>query len=110
MKEVAAAEAKVNAGFSTIERECIELNGSGWRDNLNEQATERDAYHDVNLTFPPERAGAALGAGGKVLPTPPEPPAGGNTPKGAGQPAARLRTNRRRIFDRTLTASGAHMR
>ena len=115
LKEVAAAEAKVNAGFSTIERECVELNGSNWRDNLDEQATERDAYHDVNLTFPPERAGATLGAGGKVLPTPPEPKAGGQTPKGAGQPAARTafiysRVRSRRVYDQTLHGAGAHTR
>src|SRR5215471_14226181 len=115
LKEVAAAEAKVNAGFSTIERECVELNGSNWRDNLDEQATERDAYHDVDLTFPPERAGATLGAGGKVLPTPPEPKAGGQTPKGAGQPAARTafiysRVRSRRVYDQTLLGAGAHTR
>jgi lambda family phage portal protein len=92
-KEVAAAEAKVNAGFSTIERESMELNGSDWHDNVTQQATEKKAFTDNNLTFPPERAGAQLGAGGKVYPTP---------GPGQGQPAARGR-NRIRNHSRNLS-------
>src|SRR5262252_4291474 len=106
-KEVAAAEAKVNAGFSTIEREAMELNGSNWRDNVTQQATEKDTFTEADLTFPPERKAATLGAG-KVFPTP--------SPE-QGQPAARTTrtiaikaTRRSRSTNHTLSLSGAIMR
>jgi lambda family phage portal protein len=97
-KEVAAAEAKVNAGFSTIERESMELNGSYWRDNVRQQATEKTEFDDADLTFPPERKSAALGAGGKAFPTP--------SPE-QGQPAART-TTRRRVKARRRTRADNH--
>lgn len=107
-KEVAAAEAKVNAGFSTIERESMELNGSNWRDNVRQQSTEKTEFDDADLTFPPERKAAALGAGGKTFPTP--------SPQ-QGQPAARTprrsvkaRRRRTRKDNHELTTSGALIR
>jgi lambda family phage portal protein len=73
-KEVGAAEAKVNAGFSTIERETMELNGSNYRDNIRQQSTEKKEFTDADLTFPPERAAAQIGEGTIKEPTPPPPP------------------------------------
>ncbi len=106
-KEVAAAEAKVNAGFSTIERESMELNGSNWRDNVRQQSTEKIEFTDNDLTFPPERKGAQLGAGGKTFPTP--------SPN-AGNPAARttrtslMARRRTRRDNHALSTSGALIR
>lgn len=95
-KEVAAAEGKVNAGFSTIERESMELNGSNWRDNVRQLSTEKTEYDDADLTFPPERKSAASG-GPKSFPQP--------SPE-QGQPAAR--TTRRRIKARRRTRKDNH--
>jgi capsid protein len=105
-KEVAAAEAKVNAGFSTIERESAELNGSNWRDNIRQAGVERDQYEAADLTYPPDRASAKLGAGGKTFPTP--------SPE-QGQPAARTRVPvtavaRRRAANNTHAMSGVIIR
>jgi len=96
-KEVAAAEAKVNAGFSTIERESIELNGSNWRDNVTQASVERDEYEASDLTYPPDRKSAALGAGGKTFPTP---------APSQGQPAAR--TPRRQVTATRLRRAANH--
>jgi lambda family phage portal protein len=97
-KEVAAAEAKVNAGFSTIERESIELNGSNWRDNVTQSAVERDEYEATDLTYPPDRKSATLGAGTKTFPTP---------APSQGQPAAR--THRQSVAARLRrTANNTH--
>jgi lambda family phage portal protein len=54
-KEVAAADQKVKCGFSTTERETMELNGSNWRDNVRQQATEKKEFVDADLIFPPYR-------------------------------------------------------
>jgi lambda family phage portal protein len=118
-KEVAAAEAKVNAGFSTIERESMELNGSNWRDNVRQQSTEKTEFTEADLTFPPERQGAQLGAGGKLYPTPPpaQPaPAPAAPASAAPQPAAGAATSARHASRRSrrdnhaLSTSGAIIR
>jgi lambda family phage portal protein len=102
-KEVAAADAKVKGGFSTIERESMELNGSNWRDNVTQQAVERDQFEEADLQFPPERKSAS--SGGFPTPSPQQ-----------GQPAARApRTKvvaQRRTRGSTLThsTSGAFIR
>jgi capsid protein len=75
-KEVAAADQKVKCGFSTIERESMELNGSDWRDNVRQQATEKRGFEEADLTFPPDRT--AGGFGGMPRPSP-----------SRGQPAAK---------------------
>jgi lambda family phage portal protein len=54
-KEVAAADMKVKCGFSTTERETMELNGSNWRDNVRQQATEKKEFVDADLVYPPYR-------------------------------------------------------
>jgi lambda family phage portal protein len=93
-KEVAAADMKVKSGFSTIERESMELNGSDWRDNVRQQAVEKREFDDSDLTFPPDRSG---GGGGGF---------GGTPSPQRGQPAARTRR-----FSRSATASsGRHYR
>jgi lambda family phage portal protein len=91
-KEVSAADLKVKCGFSTIERESMELNGSNWRDNVRQQATEKTEFEDADLIFPPDRPTqireqeTPTTAGGQ-----PPAPAVPAAPKPKGQPAARQR-------------------
>jgi lambda family phage portal protein len=54
-KEVLAADLKVKCGFSTIERESAELNGSNYRDNVRQQSSEQTEFEEANLIFPPYR-------------------------------------------------------
>jgi lambda family phage portal protein len=68
-KEVAAADLKVKCGFSTNERESAELNGSDWRDNVEQQGRERDAFEAENLIYPPYRKGATTNEPGGPQPT-----------------------------------------
>jgi lambda family phage portal protein len=84
-KEVAAADQKVKCGFSTIERESAELNGSNYRDNIRQQSTEQSEFDEADLIFPPYRpSGGGVGFGappapkggeGKSIPPPKPPPA-----------------------------------
>jgi capsid protein len=85
-KEVAAADMKVKCGFSTTERESMELNGSEWRDNLAQQATEKAAYEAADLIYPPYRpsGGGAPFAGGAPVPD-------------RGQPAAKIEKRTRAL-------------
>jgi lambda family phage portal protein len=73
-KEVAAADMKVRCGFSTIERESAELNGSNYHDNIRQQASERVEFEENDLLYPPYRpsAGGTPPKGGenKSLPKP----------------------------------------
>jgi lambda family phage portal protein len=63
-KEVAAADQKVKCGFSTIERESAELNGSNYRDNIRQQASEKVEFEESDLIFPPYRpSGGGVGFG-----------------------------------------------
>jgi lambda family phage portal protein len=80
LKEVAAADHKVQSGFSTIEREAMELNGSDYRDNIRQSAVEKAAFEEAGLTYPPDRP--SLGPGGVGGPTAP--------PVNPGHPAALL--------------------
>jgi len=101
-KEVAAAAAKVANGFSTTEREAMELNGSNWRDNVTQTAIERDAFQEHDLTWPPDKPTKA--AGGFPTPSPQQ-----------GQPAARTRrkvkaTRRTRSASTSLATSGLIIR
>ena len=68
-KEVAASDMKVKAGFSTVERESMELNGSNYRDNIRQQAVERDEFEAEDLIYPPYRPTASAPAAGGVKPT-----------------------------------------
>jgi lambda family phage portal protein len=96
-KEVAAADQKVKCGFSTTEREAMELNGSNWRDNVRQQAVEKTEFEDSDLLFPPYRpsGGGAPFAGGAPSPK-------------RGQPAARTRAFSRNSAD--LAGTGRFMR
>lgn len=91
LKEVAAADQKVQCGFSTIERESMELNGSDYRDNVRQQAVEKQAFEDADMVFPPYRTSIAGGIGPI---TDAAGDGGGGNPaqpkRGPGQPASRL--------------------
>lgn len=105
-KEVGAASAKVAAGFSTTEREAMELNGSNWRDNVTQLAVEREAFTDNDLVWPPDQKKPA---GNGAFPTP--------SPQ-QGQPAAQAPARRRKVKAQrqtrstatTFATSGAHIR
>jgi lambda family phage portal protein len=76
-KEVDAADKKVKCGFSTIERESMELNGSNYRDNIRQQSIEQTEFDEADLTFPPYRPtqiAAAPPAKGTPPAAPPPPP------------------------------------
>jgi len=78
-KEVAAADLKVKCGFSTIERESAELNGSNYRDNVRQQSLEQAEFEDSDLMFPPYRPTQMtmmIGGPGKPVPAPGAPPGG----------------------------------
>jgi lambda family phage portal protein len=78
-KEVAAADQKVTCGFSTIERESMELNGSNYRDNIRQGSLEKNEFEEADLIYPPYRpkGGATPGAApGKPPPGPPGTPPG----------------------------------
>jgi lambda family phage portal protein len=77
-KEVDAADKKVMCGFSTIERETAELNGTNYRDNIRQQAIEQDEFDEAGLIFPPYRPTRG-GFIGPPTPAEPQPPPG--TPK-----------------------------
>jgi len=70
-KEVQAADLKVKCGFSTTEREASELNGSNYRDNIRQQATERQEFEDNDLVYPPYRPTTVAGntQGGNAAPS-----------------------------------------
>lgn len=88
LKEVAAADHKVQNGFSTIEREAMELNGSDYRDNIQQGAMEKKAFEDAGLIYPPYRATVGVGGAGPPAPGG-EPPGAPNPPtRGPGQPAS----------------------
>jgi lambda family phage portal protein len=100
-KEADAADQRVRAGFSTIEREAAELNGSDWRDNVVQQSQEKTEFEEAGLVYPPYRpiAGAASGISAPPLPQsttaapvtgPEQTPAGPapNTPPTATPPPA----------------------
>ncbi|MDK4486112.1 phage portal protein [Fusobacterium necrophorum] len=54
IKEVNASILKVKNGFSTLERESMELNGSDWNENLNQQAIEMRKKKEVGLNANPQ--------------------------------------------------------
>lgn len=92
-KEVAAADQKVRCGFSTVERESAELNGSNYRDNITQQSRERSEFEEADLIYPPYRP---TGGGGN--------PPGSTSP---GQPAARVtRKSGRRPRRQRMELSG----
>jgi lambda family phage portal protein len=102
-KEVAAADQKVKCGFSTIERESAELNGSNYRDNIRQQSLEQMEFDEAGLIYPPYRpSGGGVGFGPAPAPKAPKTPAAPAppTPKPPAKAKARKRTSR------TALASG----
>jgi lambda family phage portal protein len=103
-KEVAAADQKVKCGFSTIERESMELNGSNYRDNIRQQSLEQVEFDEAGLIFPPYRpSGGGVGFGPSpakqpAAPAPPPPP--------AKPPVKPTTTKAKRTRNRTALASG----
>lgn len=83
-KEVTAADLKVQCGFSTIERESAELNGSNYRDNIRQQSLEQAEFDEAGLIYPPYRPKTG-GGFMQEAPAAPKPPPG--TPKPA-QPSS----------------------
>lgn len=83
-KEVSAADQKVRSGFSTIERETSEMNGSNYRDNIRQQATEQSEFEDAGLVFPPNRPLSGRGSGVSALPPEGQ---GQTTPEPKAQPS-----------------------
>jgi len=69
-KEAEAADQRVRAGFSTIEREAAELNGSDYRENIRQQSMEKTQFEDAELVFPPYRPLAGMASGITAPPTP----------------------------------------
>jgi pyruvate/2-oxoglutarate dehydrogenase complex dihydrolipoamide acyltransferase (E2) component len=83
-KEVAAADLKVTCGFSTIERESAELNGSNYRDNILQQSVEQDEFDEAGLIYPPYRP--QRGTFAAPAPAEPKPPAGTPQPPAPAAP------------------------
>jgi lambda family phage portal protein len=99
-KEVMAADLKVKCGFSTTERESMELNGSNYRDNISQQSLEKAEFESADLLFPPYRlTGDAPAVETK--------PAGAGQPSqvGPGKPANRIKPLKRELTEADL-ASG----
>lgn len=101
-KEVAAADQKVKCGFSTIERESAELNGSNYRDNIRQQSVEQTEFEDADLIYPPYRptqiASTFVGGGAAEPPKAPKP--------AAPPPQKKAKAKRRRTVNRVALASG----
>jgi lambda family phage portal protein len=51
LKEVMAADRRVKLGVSTLERECLEINGSDWRANTIQQGLERTFAEENQLPY-----------------------------------------------------------
>jgi capsid protein len=51
LKEIMASERKVRMGVSTLEMECLEWNGSNWRDNTTQQGVECKYASISGLTY-----------------------------------------------------------
>lgn len=98
-KEVAAADQKVKCGFSTIERESAELNGSNYRDNIRQQSLEQSEFESAELIYPPYRPS---GGGGMPAPKPK-----GGEGQGVPVPKPNPPTNKRKPRRlRTVEAGG----
>lgn len=108
-KEVTAADKRVKGGFSTIERETIELNGSDYRDNIRQQGVEQTEFREADLVFPPYRptqlAGDAPALAGS--PAPSSTPTPGAPPTRA---KARVRTRLRTAVELASGTSGVFHR
>lgn len=102
-KEVMAADLKVKCGFSTIERESAELNGSNYRDNVRQQSAELTEFEDADLIFPPYRptqlSAMVAAPKGEQMPAQPKAPQG--PPPPAAPPAPKQPPPKSRARSRT---------
>jgi lambda family phage portal protein len=115
-KEVAAADQKVRSGFSTIEREAAELNGSNWHDNIRQSAVEMNEFQEAGLVYPPDRPLSGRGSGVTALPPPgleqalppptPQPGKEPAAPQVPQTPVARAKPKRRTKKQPVELASG----
>jgi capsid protein len=115
-KEVAAADQKVRCGFSTIEREASELNGSNWHDNVRQSSVEMNEFQEAGLIYPPDRPLSGRGSGVTALPppgqqqaTPAPTPAPGKEPAAPQvpqSPVAKAKSKRRTKKQPVELASG----
>lgn len=55
IKEIDAANRRIQTGVSTVERESIEINGSDWRENTVQQGREIDAFIAEGMIYPTYR-------------------------------------------------------
>ena len=104
-KEVIAADLKVKCGFSTIERESAELNGSNYRDNVRQQAVELEQFKESDLIFPPYRPTQITGLVGapETEPAPSSPAAPPKpAPAAPPKPAPKKARARNRLVDAEL--------
>jgi lambda family phage portal protein len=112
-KEVTAADLKVKCGFSTIERESAELNGSNYRDNITQQAVEANEFEEADLTYPPYRP-TMIGSSPVLLPgqekpapkPPPVPPGAPPQKQLPPPPPKSARRKRSRGTEHAVLASG----
>jgi lambda family phage portal protein len=51
LKEMMASQLKLKTGVSTLERECLEINGSDWRDNTVQQGIEAELADQHGLPY-----------------------------------------------------------
>jgi lambda family phage portal protein len=51
LKEILASEKKIKLGVSTLERECLEINGSDWRANTIQQSLEAEFAKEKGLPY-----------------------------------------------------------
>src|SRR5258705_2081689 len=51
LKEILASDRKVRMGVSTLERECLEINGSDWRANSTQQGIELEYRKSKGLPY-----------------------------------------------------------
>jgi lambda family phage portal protein len=109
-KEVAAADLKVKCGFSTIERESAELNGSNYRDNIRQQSTELGEFEDADLIFPPYRPTQLTSLVGAPKTEAPSGPAAPPKPAPAAPPKAPPPKSLARSHSRTAKAQSSRSR
>jgi len=70
-KEVDAAQARVNGGFSTLQRETMELTGEDWESNIPQIKKERRMLKEAGLVQ--EQAVVAPSAPSEPPPNPDQP-------------------------------------
>lgn len=52
VKEIEAAKMRIEAGISTLEKECAELEGTDWEETLEQRAREIDRMKELGIPLP----------------------------------------------------------